>query len=158
MGKGQYLSEVLMRVPLLIKPPVAKFPGREEQAFVNLVDIAPTCLSVAGAEVPENMAGDDLSAFWTAPEAACRREDVYTEASGLRAVRTDRWKLVHYCGREYGELYDLQADPWEKTNLWDSPDAEAVAAKADLTRRLADRMIALGARSTVPWNTGAPVI
>ena len=158
VGKGQYLSEVLMRVPLLIKPPVADFAGREENALVNLVDLATTCLAVAGAEIPENLSGDDLSAFWTDPAGATRREDAYTEAAGLRAVRTDRWKLVHYLNRPYGELYDLQDDPWERTNLWDSPDAEAVAAKADLTRRLADRMITLGARSTIPWNTDAPEI
>lgn len=158
VGKGQYLSEVLMRVPLLIKPPVAGFAGRDEHAFVNLVDLAATCLSTAGAEVPDDLAGDDLIAFWADPDNARRRDDAYTEAAGLRAVRTDRWKLVHYLHRPYGELYDLENDPREKINLWDSADPSAAAAKADLTRRLADRMITLGARSTIPWNKGAPEI
>ncbi|KKL28721.1 hypothetical protein LCGC14_2372320, partial [marine sediment metagenome] len=158
VGKGQYLSEVLMRIPLLVKPPVAGFAvaGRAEAAFVNAVDIAPTCLAAAGAEIPPNMPADDLTAFWADPAGATRREDAYTEAAGLRGLRTDRWKLVHYLHRPYGELYDLAADPWERVNLWDDPSA--AGARAELTRRLADRMIELGARSEVPWNRGAPEI
>jgi hypothetical protein len=33
-------------------------------------------------------------------------------------VRTHRWKPVHYPGQSDGELYDLEADPWELCNLY----------------------------------------
>ncbi|MBI3945283.1 MAG: sulfatase-like hydrolase/transferase [Armatimonadetes bacterium] len=51
----------------------------------------------------------------------------------LKMVRTDRWKLVYY-RRGEGELYDMDADPWELRNLYDSPDHQDIVA--DLKERL----------------------
>jgi len=38
-----------------------------------------------------------------------------------KAVRTDRYKLIHWVNRgkagELDELYDLEKDPWEMKNL-----------------------------------------
>jgi len=34
--------------------------------------------------------------------------------------REKRWKLVWYLGEKEGELYDLQSDPDELVNLWNS--------------------------------------
>ena len=36
----------------------------------------------------------------------------------IKSVRTRHWKLVHYPGQLYGELYDLDTDPWELYNLF----------------------------------------
>ena len=36
--------------------------------------------------------------------------------------RTERYKLVVYHGTGKGELFDLDADPWEHENLWLDPD------------------------------------
>jgi hypothetical protein len=36
--------------------------------------------------------------------------------------RNKRYKLNVYHGNEYGELYDLQSDPNEFSNLWEDPD------------------------------------
>jgi arylsulfatase len=156
MGKGQYLSEVLMRVPLIVKPAVSGFRGRAEDAMVFNIDVAATCLSAAGAPIPENMDSQDVSPFWHCPDETKRRGALYMEAAGLRAVRTEQWKLVHYHGRVYGEMYDLVNDPWEINNLWGNPYYADI--KQQLSSVLIDQFIALGKRSHVAWNDDAPSI
>jgi len=47
-----------------------------------------------------------------------------------KAVRTDRYKLIHWVNRgragELDELYDLEQDPYEMKNLIDVPDMAPV--------------------------------
>jgi arylsulfatase len=154
--KGQYLSEVLMRVPMLAKPPMAAYKGRRENAFVNNFDIAATSLVLAGLEVPAEMTAQDLSPFWRGPATAKRRPYCFMDGHTLRGVRDQRWKLVHYEDRPYGELYDLQNDPWEKKNLWSDPSTRAI--KAELQNHLIDHLIHAGRRSQAEWNRNAPKI
>ena len=35
-------------------------------------------------------------------------------------IRDRRYKCNTYHGLDYGELYDLEEDPWEHHNLWES--------------------------------------
>ncbi len=53
----------------------------------------------------------------------------------IKSVRTRRWKLVHYPGQPYGELYDLREDPWELYNLYDQ------AAYQDIIMELRTRLL-----------------
>jgi arylsulfatase len=152
--KAQYLSEALMRIPMLAKPPVAGFAGRREDAFVQNFDIAPTCLAAAGLPVPASMSARDLSPFWIG--GAARRTHCFLDGHTLQGVRDEKWKLVHYRDRPYGELYDLRADPWEKKNLWG--EASRAGVKSELMAKLVDHLIATGRRAEAKWNTGAPEI
>lgn len=47
-----------------------------------------------------------------------------TQSGNLKMVRKGRWKLL-YDVTGAGELYDLQSDPSELSNLWDDPAAQA---------------------------------
>ena len=41
----------------------------------------------------------------------------------MRGVRDERWKLIEYVveNRRHTQLFDLQVDPWELTNLASEP-------------------------------------
>ncbi len=54
---------------------------------------------------------------------------------GYQAVRTDRWKYIHYRDLiDSDELYDLHADPYELTNR--ISDASLKSTLADLKSEL----------------------
>ncbi len=154
VAKGQHIHEVLMRIPFIVKPPAGGVAGKRESALISSVDIAATCLAAAGAPVPAGMASQDLSPYWQTQEDLNDRGVVYMEAGGIRVLRDQRWKYCHYRDRDYGELYDLETDPWETTNLWDCPDLAGL--KADFSRQLVDRLIALSPKADVAWNSLSP--
>ncbi len=55
-----------------------------------------------------------LFEFWS-------ETDLPGQKSWWKAVRTDRWKYVHYYKEPfYDELYDLHKDPYEMKNLIES--------------------------------------
>jgi len=55
-------------------------------------------------------------------------------------VRDERHKYI-YCPEEFDELYDMEADPGETTNLADDP------AMAEIIRRMRDRLLAWMSRT-----------
>src|SRR5690606_39755832 len=93
------------------------------------MDIAPTLLDYAGATVPEDMQGASMKELFTQDEASHWRDKIYyhyyEKSYGLTAhygIRTDRYKLIHfYDPVDSWELYDLEKDPREMTNLFSNP-------------------------------------
>ena len=66
----------------------------------------------------------------------------------VRTVVTDRHRMSVRQGEDWGELYDLQADPAELNNLFG--DASAASLKAELTEIMLHRMIELQDRAPLP--------
>jgi len=118
-----------LRVPMLLRMPGVITPGTRSNAVVSLVDLAPTILSLVGEEVPPDMVGQDLSPAFA--DGAEFQEDAYrfSEHKPLGEWhRTVEWRLVRGAHFKYvwnegdlDELYDLQADPYELSNLIDDP-------------------------------------
>ena len=69
----------------------------------------------------------------------------------MRTLRDHRHRLTFYDGQDWGELYDLQADPLELHNLWNEPSARAV--RGELMERLARAM--LEATDTSPYPSAS---
>lgn len=150
LGKSQCLAEVLMRIPFVVKPPDGGVAGKRESTFVNLVDVAPTFLAAAGLSVPAEWPGRDLAGYWQSPEDLNDRDRIYMEVGRIRGLRWGDWKISHYFERDYGELYDLSTDPWEKHNLWDV--AEHRETRESLRSALLDEVMKLSPRHASPWN------
>lgn len=154
-GKGQYLSEVLMKIPFFVKPPIKDFDGYTETDFAFNFDIAPTCLDLANIKIPNDMSAQNLTPYWNTLKSKNPLEYAYFEAGNIRSIRTKKWKLIFYMDKEYGELYDIENDCGERINLWDSSDFCCI--KHRLIIKLCNKMISLGRLSYSPWNYNAPV-
>ena len=59
----------------------------------------------------------------------------FSRPARVRSLRTGSWRFTLYQGEAWGELYDLESDPWETDNLWDS--AAHAGIRAELTLQLA---------------------
>ena len=149
--KGPYFYEEAVHVPLIVSMPGTIAEGIRRSELVELVDIAPTLMAAGGLPIYAGMQGRTILPLLTDMSGTPQpyRDDVYCEyynampfhsdpKAHATMVRTERYKLVKMHGVDGNELYDLQADPGEHTNLWDSSDH--VGVKLDMFQRLCDRM------------------
>jgi arylsulfatase len=88
---GEDLSDVLLRVPLVLRIPGRAPERRRDQ--VRHIDVAPTALELLGVPVPESLDGTSL----LVPEGdrvVAAQMGSAAAGIGLRAVRTGEFKLV----------------------------------------------------------------
>lgn len=139
VAKGAFHYEDLIKVPFILRWPGVASGGITSGAMQSLVDLAPTFMTIAGLDVPRTMTGVDQSEVW-AGRADTAREHIIVEnrheptTIHVKTYVDERHKLTVYYGRDYGELFDLKADPCEVNNLWD--DSESAPLKADLVMKL----------------------
>jgi N-acetylglucosamine-6-sulfatase len=144
--------EESIRMPLLVRYPKVIKPGLVRDEMVLNIDLAPTLLSLAGSSVPIYMQGRSLVPLLKGERAKWRSSfliEYYSDTvfprilkMGYKAVRTDRWKYVHYLElRGMDELYDLKTDPYEMKNLISTPRVLATLRllKSELARLDSDR-------------------
>ena len=144
-----------MRLPTALTGP-GFFGGGEVREIVSLVDLPPTLLDAADLDVPEQMQGRSVVPLVSRRPSDWPQEALIqiSESQVGRAVRTHRWKYGvtapdsdarRDAGSERYEeqhLYDLQADPYELTNL---AGLESHRRAADVLRdRLIRRMVEAG--------------
>ena len=138
-SNGSFYDEIVV-VPLLIRYPRLFSPQRCKLA-VDLTDLMPTLLEIAGQPIPKQAQGQSLVPYLTGrrDSAQARR---YSFAERVRAnrqntrrvepgtpgsfmVRGQGWKYVRYWdGTEY--LYHLATDPGETRNLASQADSAPV--------------------------------
>lgn len=129
-------------------PFIATWPGRIPAGSVctaatSSVDVLPTLAALAGAQLPTDRTidGRDMTALLTGASDVSPHEALLCyRGNDLEAVRAGRWKL-HLAkeGMAVEELYDLETDVGESTNVYDAhPEvvahilAHAERARADL--------------------------
>ncbi len=139
IAKGAFHYEDMIRIPMVARFPGRIPAGRRTSALQTLVDYPQTFLNIAGLEAPRTMTGVDQSPVWLGEQEAVRSHILVENRHQpttlhLKTYVNDRYKLTVYYGRNYGELFDLEADPGEIHNLWDSPDHAVL--KADLISAL----------------------
>ncbi len=113
----QCFYEQSVRVPLIVHGP-GRFMSRRTEEKVELMDVFSTLCELADAEPGPGVQACTLVPILKNQEHS-EREAVFSENYFGTMVRWKEWKMVYYPGKPYGEIYNLEEDPYEQTNLWD---------------------------------------
>ena len=130
MLKGPTLYEGLVKIGLIV---VAPDSLKDEKIYdpVSTIDLAATFYDYAGIRCPEGILQStslrSLVSGTSEEKRACAYcewkagEERYGVDLDLRMVRTSRYKAIFELNSNCGELYDLEEDPQEMSNLYDDP-------------------------------------
>ena len=147
-GSKGMLYEGGVRSPLIVWGPGFTDPKKtgtaNRSSHFSTIDVAPTLLEIAGVRAPAAVAFDGVALRDTllgrsetsrASPLFFRRPPDRGAFAGIAqlpdlAVRDGRWKLLCAYDGSAAELYDLAADPTEKTNLAAAHAAEAARLAA----------------------------
>ncbi|MCP4848571.1 MAG: sulfatase [Verrucomicrobiaceae bacterium] len=117
----QHLFEQSTRVPFILSVPwLAKTHGKATQHITELIDLYPTLAQLTGLTPPVNLHGQSLLPLLRDPKSdKWKKQMAFTiSRSGGESIRTPKWRFTHWgYGSKGAELYDLQNDPGEFTNL-----------------------------------------
>jgi arylsulfatase A-like enzyme len=135
----RFMYEESMHMPLLIKYPKKIKAGSVNNDLILNIDYAPTLLSLAGIEVPKDMQGKSFVPILENKTKEPFRDAVYYHyyeypywhhVQPHYGIRTARYKLIHYYyDMNEWELFDLEKDPNETTNLYDNPENKNLIGK-----------------------------
>ena len=155
---GEYLYNATLRIPMILKLPADNPRDRDRTGPTSILDVMPTILGRLGSPV-SSLPGRDL----TGAPADSRtlfgetgrsffpenpRRYVRGIEGNWKSVIADGWKLIQIPvpgGAEY-ELYDLNHDPAERYDVFDSNRARGLLMIAELESWLAsfDGEVAIG--------------
>ncbi len=109
------LWERSTRVPLIFAGPgVSKNVSRTSPA--ELLDIYPTLSDLCGLPARRDLEGHSLVPQLQTEPVKREHPAITSHGPGNHTVRTERWRYIRYADQSE-ELYDMQADPNEWTNL-----------------------------------------
>jgi arylsulfatase A-like enzyme len=118
------LYDELLRVPLLFVLPKGQAQKVDEP--VSLMDVAPTILDLMGAETPGVYMGQSLVPFLRGERPKLLRPIVAEGRLKRAIVLRDGFKVIHDSRAGYVEVYDLNEDPGEESNLYRDGDKKIV--------------------------------
>jgi arylsulfatase A-like enzyme len=130
------LYETAMNIPLIAHYPGVIEKGQVSDLFIGQYDFMPTILDMAGLDVEiANSPGRSFAEHLKGNELEAWSDAVYMDQEATRVIRTSQysyWKRLKGTGEH--ELYDIQKDPEQKSNLYGNPDYVEVISELD--RRL----------------------
>ena len=138
-GKSTMFEESV-GVPMILGGPGVP-QGQVSETPVTLVDCHPTILDCVGLQKGEGAGGLPGRSLWRiATERSDPERVAFSEyhavaaASGAFMIRKGRFKYVHYVGME-PQLFDLEADPGELSDLAGEPYSAEVIRELDSALR-----------------------
>ncbi|MBL8863101.1 MAG: sulfatase-like hydrolase/transferase [Planctomycetes bacterium] len=120
IGHGAALGDQLLRVPLVIKPPLndesrARLAGRRLDV-VRLIDVVPTLLEMLDERPLQRAEG--LSLLQAGERQLLAEVHPPQARTSVLALRDARYKLVYTAGENRFEMYDVKSDTLELDNVF----------------------------------------
>jgi uncharacterized sulfatase len=144
-----------IRAPLFIKWPARIPAGTSVDTPVAHIDVMPTLVAGADANLPEGVIidGQNILPLATGQGTITRQDDALFWQSGyLQAVRSGDWKLQHEGRRNKQWLFNLANDPTEQVNLADAEPEKLAELMALLDQHQAGRVPPL-----YPYSVEGPI-
>lgn len=156
IDKHYVMYDDVVHVPLIMRWPARVRSGQLCDSFVcHELDLAATFCEVAGVPAPATFKGHSLLPLLRG-ERMETRQDIFAMYQGnqfglysQRMVRDHRWKYI-WNATAQDELYDLENDPGELTNLAAHPGQAAELSR--LRRRLVSWMEEIKDPLLNGWN------
>ncbi len=115
-GRKGDMFEGGIRVPFLMRWPDQIKPGVVSDEFLTALEIFPTLVQAAGADLPENTVFDGFDMLPVLQgQRESPRKNMFWERKGEYGARVGKWKLVNSRGST--GLFDLSEDLGEQNNL-----------------------------------------
>jgi len=139
----RFAYEEGIRSPFLVRYPPRVKPGSKISNLLICQDIAPSLIELAGGKPGPQIQGRSFLNLFKSKKIPWRKavlaeywaEQAYPWLIGMtyKAIRTERYKLIHWVNRgrdgELDEMYDLEKDPFELKNLIRSKPHAAIREK-----------------------------
>ena len=119
-GIKRDLYEGGIRVPGIVRWPGRIAPGTTSDHLVAFWDFLPTAADLAGVPIPPDIDGISFAPTLTGTGEQRPHEHLYWEfheRDFLQAIRKGPWKTIKSKSNGTTELYNLETDPSESTNL-----------------------------------------
>jgi tetratricopeptide (TPR) repeat protein len=134
---GIFVYDATQRVPMILAGPSIR-PALQAISR-SLADVAPTLLEIFARQSPTSWPGSALTSLSASPAASAAyietmHPQLYRGWSALFGLRTDRWKYIR---APRPELYDLEKDPGETSNVIREEPEIARELSASLEKLLA---------------------
>ena len=117
------MYEELLRVPLVISGPMAKAIVSDE--MVSSVDIGPTVLDIFDLDTPGSYMGQTLLPLMQGRPSNLTRPIVAETRLKQAMVFPDGIKVIRDQRLGTQEIYDLNSDPKELSNLFEDPSVDS---------------------------------
>ena len=128
----RFIYEESLRMPFMVKDLKRVKPGSVNEDIISNIDFAPTLLELAGISTTQKMQGTSFVPILEGNTPKDWQDAMYYHyyefpfwhhVQPHYGIRTQKYTLAHfYYNIDVWELYDLEKDPGQVNNIYNSPD------------------------------------
>jgi len=133
LGEHDFWAKVSLHEESALVPLIIHVPGKRPAvcgSFAELIDLYPTISSLCGLEIPTRLQGQDISRMLDDPSVQIRDAAFCVNGRGF-LLRDKKWAFIQYdeTGSKGIELFDMENDPLQYTNLAGRPEHQGVVKR-----------------------------